>query len=170
MEAAWEIVMDGRKIRIYPWADGQRESDRCRETEQHQGTDGQPETTRWQGTDRQPETDRCRKNGEHWETEVCHGQNNGQENSAPLPVVYANMFMESGAEVLAEYQKLNGPAFHFVTVSNLRWNDDLSPWYHGAVMAKGRLLAEKRTNIWIFSQGRLCPMRRKNWGMCPPVS
>ncbi len=128
MEAAWETVMDGRKIRIYPWADGQ------------------------------PETDRCRKTGS------CHEQSGGQKNNRSLPVVYANMFIESGAEVLAEYQKLNGPAFHFVTVSNLRWNDDLSPWYHGAVMAKGEAFGGRADEYLEFFTKRVMPCAEEKLG------
>lgn len=118
MEAAWETVMDGRKIRIYPG------------TEKHQGTDRQQES----------------------------------ENNTFLPVVYANMFIESGAEVLFEYQKLKGPAFHFVTVSDLRWNDDLSPWYHGAVMAKGEAFGGMADGYLDFFTGQVMPYAEEKLG------
>ena len=124
MEAAWETVMDGRKIRIYPG------------TEEHQETDGQPEANRFRKA----------------------------ENNMSLPVVYANMFIESGAEVLSEYQKLNGPDFHFVTVSDLRWNDDLSPWCHGAVMAKGEAFGGKADEYLEFFTGQVMPYAEEKVG------
>ena len=52
------------------------------------------------------------------------------------PVVYANMFSESGSEVLCECEKLGCKPFHFVSITGLRWDEELSPWAHAPVVSK----------------------------------
>lgn len=49
------------------------------------------------------------------------------------PVVYAPMYQESGRDVLDTC----AAPFHLVTLSNLRWEADLSPWSCPPVFAKG---------------------------------
>lgn len=44
------------------------------------------------------------------------------------PVVYSAMYAENGKALLDCCETLGCPAFHLVTISELDWNADLSPW------------------------------------------
>lgn len=44
------------------------------------------------------------------------------------PVVYSPMYAENGKPLLDCCEKLGCPPFHLVTISELEWNSDLSPW------------------------------------------
>lgn len=53
------------------------------------------------------------------------------------PIVYANMYEDEAGEILSECGKLeNYSPFHFVSITGLRWNEELSPWQHGSVISK----------------------------------
>lgn len=52
------------------------------------------------------------------------------------PIVYANMYMESGRAVSEQCKKLGCRPFHLVSISNLRWDEELSPWEHEPVVSK----------------------------------
>ena len=56
--------------------------------------------------------------------------------SENAPVVYANMFSEFGSEVLCECEKLGCKPFHLVSITGLRWDEELSPWAHSPVVSK----------------------------------
>ncbi len=49
----------------------------------------------------------------------------GEENA---PVVYSAMYSENGKALLDCCKTAECPAFHLVTISELDWNADLSPW------------------------------------------
>ena len=49
----------------------------------------------------------------------------GEENA---PVVYSAMYSENGKALLDCCETAECPAFHLVTISELDWNADLSPW------------------------------------------
>lgn len=53
-----------------------------------------------------------------------------------VPVVYANMYSEAGNEVLHECEKLGCNPFHLVSVTGLRWDEELSPWRHEPIVSK----------------------------------
>lgn len=53
-----------------------------------------------------------------------------------VPVVYANMYSEAEPEILHECAKLGCKPFHFVSVTGLRWDEELSPWQHEPVVSK----------------------------------
>ena len=53
-----------------------------------------------------------------------------------VPVVYANMYKEVGHAVIKQCEKLGCRPFHLVSVSNLRWDEELSPWAHKPVVSK----------------------------------
>lgn len=53
-----------------------------------------------------------------------------------VPVVYANMFSETSRELLLECEKLGCEPFHLVSITNLRWDEELSPWPHTPVVSK----------------------------------
>ena len=56
--------------------------------------------------------------------------------SENAPVVYANMFSEFGSEVLRECEKLGCKPFHLVSITGLRWDEELSPWAHAPVVSR----------------------------------
>ena len=53
-----------------------------------------------------------------------------------VPVVYANMYSEAELDVLHECEKLACKPFHLVSVTGLRWDEELSPWQHGPVVSQ----------------------------------
>lgn len=53
-----------------------------------------------------------------------------------VPVVYANMYSEEELEVLNECERLGCKPFHLVSVTGLRWDEELSPWQHEPVVSK----------------------------------
>ena len=80
-----------------------------------------------------------------------------------VPVVYANMYQEAGRAVLKQCEKLGCRPFHLVSVSHLRWEEELSPWAHKPVISKdnhftgeaeqyARCMAEK---IIPFAEGQI---------------
>lgn len=52
-----------------------------------------------------------------------------------VPVVYANMYSEAELEILHECEKLGCKPFHLVSVTGLRWDEELSPWQHEPVVS-----------------------------------
>ena len=50
------------------------------------------------------------------------------------PIVYASMYAEVGSAVLEKCEELGCPPFNFVSISNLRWDEELSPWPHEPVV------------------------------------
>lgn len=54
-----------------------------------------------------------------------------------VPIVYANMYQEAGHEVLDICEKLRCKPFHLVSVTKLRWDEELSPWPHDPVVSRG---------------------------------
>lgn len=53
-----------------------------------------------------------------------------------VPIVYANMVTDAGKAVLEQCEKLGCKPFHLVTVTKLRWEEELSPWAHEPVVSK----------------------------------
>ncbi|MEE3392882.1 MAG: alpha/beta hydrolase-fold protein [Lachnospiraceae bacterium] len=52
------------------------------------------------------------------------------------PLIYSNDYIEAGAEVIRMASEIGVPEFHLVTISNLSWDSDLSPWPHEPVVTK----------------------------------
>lgn len=53
-----------------------------------------------------------------------------------LPVIICNSNYEDCNKILAECKKIKCEDFVFVTISNINWNDDLSPWYMSKIYSK----------------------------------
>ena len=52
------------------------------------------------------------------------------ESSVPnVPIIYLNSFMDVDKELLSEIEAENLPSFSLVTINNLDWNKDMSPWF-----------------------------------------
>lgn len=54
-----------------------------------------------------------------------------------VPAVYANMYQDAAREVLAACGQIGCRPFHLVSITNLRWEEELSPWPHEPVVSKG---------------------------------
>lgn len=52
------------------------------------------------------------------------------------PMVYCNDFEESGEEILEKCRELGTSKLHLVTVSGLRWDEEMSPWPQEPVVTK----------------------------------
>jgi len=55
---------------------------------------------------------------------------------ADVPVVYVNMYHEAGYAVLEQCKRLGCRPFHLVSISGLRWDEELSPWAHKPVVSR----------------------------------
>ncbi len=53
---------------------------------------------------------------------------------ADAPAVYVSMYEEAGESVLRSCASLGCPGFDLVSVSDLSWDADLSPWPHGPMV------------------------------------
>lgn len=53
-----------------------------------------------------------------------------------VPIIYANMYTDAGKEILEQCKKLDCKPFHLVTITELRWDEELSPWAHEPVVSK----------------------------------
>lgn len=68
-------------------------------------------------------------------TKIDGKQINLFRNEMPdAPVVYVNMYQEAGRALLEQCEKLGCRPFHLVSISNLRWDEELSPWAHEPVV------------------------------------
>ena len=50
--------------------------------------------------------------------------------SGSCPLIVYNNFNGDGSDIYKEFQKMELPAFHFLNVSGIKWNHDMSPWYN----------------------------------------
>ena len=48
--------------------------------------------------------------------------------SRGIPTVFASMYAEAGEAVMKACEIMGCPGFNLVSVSNLHWDEDLSPW------------------------------------------
>lgn len=51
-----------------------------------------------------------------------------EQDGAPLPAVYLNMYQDAGNAIIDELQTLCTPPFTLVAISALVWDDDMTPW------------------------------------------
>jgi len=58
-----------------------------------------------------------------------------RESEYPVPVIFSTQYQEQGKTVLELLGNLGAPEVNLVTISDLHWEEDLSPWAHGPVMA-----------------------------------
>lgn len=73
------------------------------------------------------------------------------------PIIYANMVTDAGQEVLDECRKLGCKPFHFVTVTNLRWDEELSPWAHEPVVSKNDRFTGEAEQYLRFMKEKIIP-------------
>lgn len=80
---------------------------------------------------------------------------NGNEG---VPIVYANMYSEVGEAVLKQCEKLCCKPFHLVTITNLRWDEDLSPWVHKPVVSKSDHFTGEADQYVRFMEEKIIPL------------
>lgn len=73
------------------------------------------------------------------------------------PIVYANMYMEAGYGILSQCKALGCKPFHLVSISNLRWDEELSPWPHEPVVSKDDNFTGEADNYVRFMTERIIP-------------
>lgn len=74
-----------------------------------------------------------------------------------VPVVYANMYSEEELEALNECEKLGCKPFHLVSVTGLRWDEELSPWQHGPVVSQSDNFTGEAEQYARFLTGKIIP-------------
>lgn len=53
-----------------------------------------------------------------------------------VPIIYANMYTEAGRSILEQSEKFGCKPFHLVSITKLRWDEELSPWAHDPVVSE----------------------------------
>lgn len=78
------------------------------------------------------------------------------------PIVYANMYEDEAAEFLSECEKLNAKPFHFVSVTGLRWNEELSPWQQASIISKDDNFTGEAEKYMRCLTEKIIPFAEKN--------
>lgn len=74
-----------------------------------------------------------------------------------LPVVICNSDYEDKEKILNECKKMQCEDFVFVAISNINWNDDLSPWYMKKIYSKDTDYAGKADEFLNLVTERVIP-------------
>lgn len=74
-----------------------------------------------------------------------------------LPVVICNSDYEDKKKILNECKKIQCEDFVFVAISNINWNDDLSPWYMKKIYSKDTDYAGKADEFLNLITERVIP-------------
>lgn len=74
-----------------------------------------------------------------------------------LPVVICNSDYEDKEKILNECKKMQCEDFVFVAISNINWNDDLSPWYMKKIYSKDTDYAGKADEFLNLITERVIP-------------
>lgn len=74
-----------------------------------------------------------------------------------LPVVICNSDYEDKEKILNECKKIQCEDFVFVAISNINWNDDLSPWYMKKIYSKDTDYAGKADEFLNLITERVIP-------------
>lgn len=92
------------------------------------------------------------------------------------PTVYSPMFMEAGESLISECRKIASedygmdcPAFNLVSISNLHWYEDLSPWAHDPVLSKADHFTGGAKDFEIFMKDQVIPLAEQVSGNAGPV-
>ena len=56
--------------------------------------------------------------------------------TAKAPLLYTCLYQDDSQALLKTCQKLHTPPFHFVSLTNLSWDEDLSPWPEGQILSR----------------------------------
>ena len=84
-----------------------------------------------------------------------------QSEEKNVPVVYSPMYEESGEMLIAECEKLKCRPFHLVTISELQWNDDMSPWKSEPVFKNGESFGGNAADFTSLLTEQVIPFAEK---------
>ncbi len=56
--------------------------------------------------------------------------------NSSAPIVFSSDVSDNGEAILSECESIGCPAFHLVSITGLRWDEELSPWAHEPIVAK----------------------------------
>jgi len=87
-----------------------------------------------------------------------------------LPIIYSNDYIESGAKIRQSCEKLGCPPFHLVTVSNVGWDSNMSPWSSEPVVAKDDQFDGNAPDYLKWYLGNVVPYAEEALGLSDPVS
>lgn len=77
------------------------------------------------------------------------------------PIVYINMYTDAGREVLEGCKKLGCKPFHLVTITKIRWDEELSPWASKPIVSKNDHFTGKADNYIRFMAKKIIPFTEK---------
>lgn len=83
------------------------------------------------------------------------------------PVIYINDYNESGEELLQLCNDQGVLKFHLVTVSDLDWNNDLSPWPCGPVVMKDQEFGGRAEDYMKIFGSEIMPYAEGELGIVP---
>ena len=78
-----------------------------------------------------------------------------------LPVIICNSNYENKEKLLSECNKMQYSNFVFVSISNINWNDDLSPWYMKKTYSKDSDYLGKADDFLYLITNKIMPQIEK---------
>lgn len=90
-----------------------------------------------------------------------------QNENDSVPIIYANMYTEAGKAVLEQCEKLSCKPFHLVTITGLRWDEELSPWVHEPVVSKSDHFTGEAEQYARFMEENIIPLIEDKIGLPP---
>jgi predicted alpha/beta superfamily hydrolase len=81
-----------------------------------------------------------------------------------VPTVYTPMFMEAGQALLQECEKAGCRQFNLVTISGLRWGEELTPWAHEPVLSNKDHFGGKANEYTVFMTEKVIPFAEEAFG------
>lgn len=75
------------------------------------------------------------------------------------------MYTEAGKAVLEQCEKPGCKPFHLVTITNLRWDEDLSPWVHEPVVSKSDHFTGEAKQYARCMEENMIPLIEDNIGL-----
>ena len=91
-----------------------------------------------------------------------------QAGKTDCPVIYLHTFSDDGAAVYEALRGMQCPEFHFVVISNLDWNCDMSPWKAEPVLKNGDAFSGGADGYLEHFLRGILPEAEKRMGACPP--
>lgn len=82
-------------------------------------------------------------------------------NSNELPVIILNTYGDEGEEVFNKCISINSKEYILVSISNLDWNNDMSPWFAPKINKNGEEFLGKADNYLTFLINKIIPVIKK---------
>ncbi len=84
-----------------------------------------------------------------------------------VPIVYANMHSETGKMILEQCERLGCKAFHLVSITKIRWDEELSPWPHAPVVSEDDHFTGEADGYARFLEEQVIPWIEEKTGVPP---